>query len=183
MAASLLPQIHRILDTVDESKRRLCDRMHFETIFDVVQTGYDAWAIPPMGLIPVGIGAFALFFPRAARVIILFRASPRTARQFIGFGIIWMVAAFAITYGSYVTARKALLSGDHSVVEGTVTEFAAPTPLAGPVEERFTVTGQKFKYSKLSTGFNKTGAQLIRNGMYVRVTHTGNTILRLEIAR
>jgi hypothetical protein len=98
-----------------------------------------------------------------------------------------MVGGLAVTYGLYLAARKALLSGDFAVVEGTVTDFApAQNPgEGGDPTERFTVAGQTFKYSEYfpNGGFNDTRAHLIRNGIYMRVTHKGNTILRLEIAR
>jgi hypothetical protein len=163
--------------------------MQFETVFDLAQTGYKVWwLIPTFGPVMVGIGAFTLFFPRASAVILHVpsRQRQRLGRAFVGAGTIFMVGGFAVTYANYLAARKALISGDYAVVEGTVTGFApAQNPREGNPTERFTVAGQTFEYSDYfpTGGFNDTRAYLIRNGIYVRVTHKGNTILRLEIAR
>jgi hypothetical protein len=163
--------------------------MQFETVFDVAKAGYKVWwLLPTMGPLMVGSGAFILFFPRASAVIVHGPPSQRrrVGRAFVGVGIIFMVGGLALTYGLYFAARNALLSGDYTVVEGVVTGFVpAQNPREGDPTERFTVVGQTFKYSDYfpNGGFNDTRAHLIRNGVYVRVTHTGNTILRLEIAR
>jgi hypothetical protein len=59
--------------------------------------------------------------------------------------------------------------------------------LRGPRNQSFVVGGQRFSYSdyRMTAGFNNTRSHRgpIDNGVYVRITHRGNTILRLEIAR
>jgi hypothetical protein len=60
-------------------------------------------------------------------------------------------------------------------------------PREGHADESFVVGGRRFSYSDYSVtpGFNNTRSHggPIDNGVYVRITHRGNTILRLEIAR
>ena len=133
--------------------------------------------------------AFLMAFPRASALIFLSPSRTervrRLGRFFFGFSIFWIICAFGLTYAAYIGARRALLSGNYSVVEGTVTDFVpAQGPPKGNPEERFTIAGQTFKYSDYdpAPGFGNTRAHLIRNGIYVRVTHKDNAILRLEIA-
>ncbi|MGB8296715.1 MAG: hypothetical protein WCG85_14905, partial [Polyangia bacterium] len=53
--------------------------------------------------------------------------------------------------------------------------------------ERFSVCGDSFSYSNylVTAGFNNTNSNggPIREGMWVRIAHTGNSIARLEIVR
>ena len=158
--------------------------MHFETVFDVAQAGYKDWWVPAIGLIFVAIGAALAFFPRWASLVI--SAPPWAGWPLIIFALIWMLGAFTLSYFPYIWAREALLSGDHSVVEGPVTDFV-PMPRDGKGKESFTVAGQKFEYSPYggTPGFNNASSHggPLNSGTYVRVTHIGNTILRLEIAR
>jgi hypothetical protein len=105
----------------------------------------------------------------------------------LGFSLIWMVAAFALTLRDYIVARDALISGQASVIEGLVTDFRSMPHAGGHAEESFAVSGQRFSYSDYSptAGFNNTRSHggPIDNGVHVRITHRGSTILRLEIAR
>jgi hypothetical protein len=164
--------------------------MHFETVFDVAQAGYRHWWFPAIGLIFVAIGTLFVFFPRAMTMIFSFGFSRQPRRAFawtsLGFSLVWTVAAFALTLGDYIVARNALISGQAGVIEGVVTDFR-PMPYEGHADESFTVSGKRFSYSDYSVtaGFNNTRSHggPIDNGVYVRITHRGNTILRLEIAR
>jgi hypothetical protein len=105
---------------------------------------------------------------------------------FLGFGLVWTLATFALTLSDYISARNALASGEASVIERVVRGFR-PMPYAGHAEESFTVSGKRFSYSdfNVTAGFNNTRSHggPIDNGVHVRITHRGNTILRLEIAR
>jgi hypothetical protein len=60
-----------------------------------------------------------------------------------------------------------------------------PMPYAGHAEESFDVAGVPFRYSdyQVSVGFNNTASHggPIREGLPVRISFVGNTILRLEI--
>jgi hypothetical protein len=159
--------------------------MYFETVYDLAQSGYTNWRFAANGLVFVVFAVFSMFFsmffPRVAAVI--FRITPRLARGVFVASVIFTVSAFAMTYAKYLEARQALLSGDYTVVEGTVTDFGPVKLLAGPPEERFTVAGQTFMCSDINPepGFNSRRLHVITNGIYVRVTHRGNSILRLEI--
>ena len=158
--------------------------MHFETVFDVAQAGYKDWWFPSMGFIFVAIGAVLVFFPRFANLII--SVPPTAGWPLIIFASVWILGAFTFSYFPYVQARNALHSGDHSVVKGHVANFI-PMPRDGHAMESFEVGGEKFQYSDYrgTPGFNNTRSHggPIDSGVYVRVTHKGNTILRLEIAR
>jgi hypothetical protein len=80
-------------------------------------------------------------------------------------------------------------AGDHlpaGLHGGPVTDFR-PMPREGHADESFVVGGRRFSYSDYSVtpGFSNTRSHggPIDNGVYVRITHRDNTILRLEIAR
>jgi hypothetical protein len=169
---------------------RLHDKMHFETVFDVAQAGYKNWWFPACGLILVAVGALLVFFPRVATIIFTFGLGRQPGRGFAWtyfiFSLVWTVATFALTLGDYIAARNALISGRANVVEGVVTDFR-PMPYEGHARESFVVAGKEFSYSDfgVTAGFNNTRSHggPIDKGVYVRVTHRGNTILRLEIAR
>jgi hypothetical protein len=93
-----------------------------------------------------------------------------------------MVAAFALTLEDYMAVANALAPGDVTVTEGVVTDFRT-MPYEGHAQESFVVGGQRFSYADYSVtaGFNNTRSHggPIDNVLYVRVTHRGNTILRL----
>jgi hypothetical protein len=164
--------------------------MHFETVFDVAQAGYRHWWFPAGGLILVAVGAFFVFLPRHTAILFPSGLQGQWRRWFgwsyLIFSVVWTVVALVSTLGGYIDARRALASGKASVVEGVVTDFR-PMPRAGHAHESFVVGGQRFFYSDYSVtaGFNNTRSHggPIDNGVYVRITHRGNTILRLEIAR
>ena len=73
-----------------------------------------------------------------------------------------------------------------SVVEGPVANFV-PMPEAGHVMETFTVQGQSFSYSDyvVVAGFHNAASHggPIRGGLYVRVSHVGDVILKIEVAQ
>jgi hypothetical protein len=60
-------------------------------------------------------------------------------------------------------------------------------PYTGHSEESFTVEGHRFSYSDyiVTSGFHNTASHggPIREGLHVRVTYSGNLILRLEVAQ
>jgi hypothetical protein len=164
--------------------------MHFETAFDLVEVGYKSWWFPAFGLIFIPIGIAFLFVPGLSRFI-SWRLLPNRWRRVsdwlsLGFALIWTFGTFILTFTEYIAARDALTSGRYSVAEGQVVGFK-PMPYEGHGRESFTVAGKRFSYSdfEVMPGFNNTHSHggPIDNGVYVRVTYSGNTILRLEIAR
>jgi hypothetical protein len=70
--------------------------------------------------------------------------------------------------------------------EGVVTDFRS-MPFKGHAVESFVVGGQRFSCSdyNVTAGFNNTRSHggPIDKTLYVRITHRGNTILRLEVRR
>jgi hypothetical protein len=104
----------------------------------------------------------------------------------IVFGLVWSLAVLAATLSDYIALRQAVASGQVTITEGVVTDFR-PLPYSGHANESFVVGGKRFSYSDYSAtaGFNNTRSHggPIESGIYVRITHRGNTILRLEIAR
>ena len=71
------------------------------------------------------------------------------------------------------------------MVEGVVKNFR-PMPYEGHQDECFSVQAQTFCYSDyvVTVGFNNSASHggPIREGLRVRVSYIGNTIIRLEVA-
>ena len=84
----------------------------------------------------------------------------------------------------YLNLRSVISQGQFSVVEGAVTNFR-PMPYTGHTLECFSVREQTFCYSDyvVTAGFNNTTSHggPIREGLPVRVSYIGGTIVRLEV--
>jgi hypothetical protein len=154
-------------------------QMDFRTVFDAAEGGYGGGFFVLIGLgLMAASGALAAY-PWLA-------GSYHWKRSYyvysFAFATIWTVVAFGATYHQYVEQRRALASGHFSVVEGIVTDFS-PTSRGGT----FVVAGRKFSYSRYGTtgGYTTENSkgEPPKNGTHIRVTHIGDTILRLEIAR
>jgi hypothetical protein len=164
--------------------------MRFETVFDIAEVGYKSWWFPAFGLVFVAVGAAFLLIPVRLRFLRWRIFSDRWGRvfdwAFFIFCVSWTVGTFILTFTQYIAARDALISGRYFVAEGPVADFN-PMPYAGHGEESFTVAGKRFSYSdfEVMPGFNNSRAHggPIDSGVYVRVSYSGNTILRLELAR
>ncbi len=163
--------------------------MTFRTVFDAGQMGYSTGWFPAIGLFFVCLGALLVFKP-----VLMLKLLPhglqgraRTAFSWFCFlfSIFWTVTALSITYVKYRTAVDALESGQYSVVEGPVTDFV-PMPREGHALESFSVGGTRFSYSDFTVtpGFHNSASHggPIREGLYIRIAHVGNLILRLEVA-
>jgi hypothetical protein len=157
----------------------------YTVVFDISQVGYKAFFIPAFGLLFVGIGILLFAVPNA----IPFRGPPAFEKPFkyffLGFSILWTLSAFASIYSGYHAATSARADNRAQVVEGLVHDFR-PMPYQGHVDEQFCVSDACFAYSDygVTPGFNNTASHggPIREGLPVRVTYVGNTILRLEVA-
>jgi hypothetical protein len=164
--------------------------MTFETVFDITEVGYKSWWFPAFGLIALAIAGAPLLFPRLSRIsrwrLLPDRWSRVSDWVFLIFAACWTFGAFILTFTQYIAARDALFAGRFSVVEGPVTDFK-PMPHEGHGQESFTVAGKRFSYSDFVVvpGFNNSRSHggPIDSDIYVRVTYSGSTILRLEIAR
>jgi hypothetical protein len=97
--------------------------------------------------------------------------------------VLWIAFAFTGTWRDYSALRNALKEGNVAVVEGRVENFV----FIPHKTERFSVCGASFSYSNylVTAGFNNTNSYggPIREGMWVRIAHSGNSIARLEIVR
>jgi hypothetical protein len=105
------------------------------------------------------------------------------------FFIFSLLLAALVLPGTLLEYRRAasdLREGRYSVVEGPVTDFV-PMPYEGHAQESFTVNGHRFSYSdySMTAGFRNTTSHggPIRESLYVRISYSGNLILRLEVAQ
>jgi hypothetical protein len=161
--------------------------MEYRTVFDVATAGYKNWDFPVSGLLFIAIGAFLVKnrknlpswqgkSPRASNIFAFF---------FLGFAVVWTLIAFVSTYGEYSSLCKSVGS-NAQVVEGIVTNFK-PMPATGHAMEKFCVSDACFEYSDyvIVSGFNNTASHggPVREGLPVRVTYIGNSILKLEVAK
>jgi hypothetical protein len=105
---------------------------------------------------------------------------------FLCFGILWTLEAFVSTYRDYLAAVAARQDHSTRVAEGVVTNLK-PMPATGHAMESFCVSGACFDYSDyvMTVGFNQTSSHggPIHEGLPVRVTYVGNTIVKLEVAK
>jgi hypothetical protein len=164
--------------------------MQFNVVYDAANQGYPAWHLNGIGLVLVCVGLMLVLAPDLMQRL-LPRGLQGTARRIFS----WFFL-FAALFGAFVTFRgttqpyeaTAAASRDHRyrVVEGRVTDFVA-MPYTGHALESFVAGGRKFSYSDyILTGcFNKTSSHggPIRSGLSVRISYTGNCIVRLEVAQ
>ena len=152
----------------------------YNVVFDFTRNGSERW-FPAFGLVFVLIGGFLTWLGRGNR-------GPFNRRflgyAMAGFACLWSLLVLSKMIPDYQRARSAYLSGNYSVVQGLVTDFQ-PMPYQGHGEECFTVDSETFCYSDyvVTLGFNNTASHggPIREGLPVRVSFIGNTILRLEV--
>ena len=159
--------------------------MEYRVIFDISQ-GYQwpAFLLTASGIIGGSlllVGYF--FFTRSDH--------PNRNMQMLAVGVVLLsctffaVDSFASTYPSYREYNYLLETGRAAVVEGLITDFR-PEPWQGHAPpEQFTVNDVTFVYSyfEVTQGFHTTEARggPLRAGVYVRIHHVGNTILKLEV--
>ncbi|MEW1780679.1 hypothetical protein AB0305_00625 [Arthrobacter sp. NPDC080086] len=161
--------------------------MEYRTVFDVAEVGYKAWTFPAFGLIFVAIGGVLVAYRK--RLPGWSKWHPRASTAFVfyffGFAILWTSTAAISTFSQYSALSKARADNCVRVVEGLVTDFK-PMPVTGHAMERFCVSGKCFEYSDyiVTSGFNNTRSHggPIHEGLQVRVSYVGNTIVKLEIA-
>ena len=157
--------------------------MYYETVYDLLDRGYDGWPAVIQGLLSVGIGTVLYFL----------RHRMRWPIQRIVFGYVWLAFSLlwtlSVGWGTIYTyhfLREAMLTNRVDVVSGPVRDFV-PMPYHGHADERFCVQDECFQYSDFDEsggGFNNTRSHggPIEEGLPVRVTHVGGTIVRLEVA-
>ena len=152
----------------------------YNVVFDFTRSGSEWW-FPAAGSVFFLIGGFLIWLGRGNRGPL---NRSFVGYTFVGFACLWSVLALSKMIPDYQRARSAYLSGNYSVVQGLVTDFQ-PMPYQGHGEECFTVESETFCYSdyEVTLGFNNTASHggPIREGLPVRVSFIGNTILRLEV--
>ncbi len=162
--------------------------MDYQVVFDITTVVYKSWTFLAYGLIFVAAGVLLIAIrkrlpgwwakhPRANSVFAFF---------FFGFAVVWTLTSFLSTYHDYSSLSSAKEAGRAFVVEGFVTNFK-PMPVTGHAMEKFCVQGVCFEYSDyvITAGFNNTSSHggPIREGLPVRVTYVGNSIVKLEVAK
>jgi hypothetical protein len=152
----------------------------YRVVFDLSQKGFQWW-FPAFGLIFAVIGGVMIWWGRRKRWPL--------SRTFVGyfmlgFACLWSALVFTTTFSEYLKSRSAYRQGRFSEVEGDVTNFR-PMPYEGHQDECFSVQSETFCYSDygITAGFNNSASHggPIREGLPVRVSFIGNTILRLEV--
>lgn len=162
--------------------------MHYVTVFQVSPyTAFRYWWLPACGLVIVifvwrHATAPGPLQPGRSEEIESF---DRFIRWFaaIMLTIVGLGFGLNVVLGGISALRNA---SSCQVIEGRVRNFQ-PLPAGNHGVESFDLGPQHFEYSEsiVSAGFNHTQGQqgLIREGLPVRICHTGSTILRLEVAR
>jgi len=164
--------------------------MNYWTVFDAASAGYGGWKALRIGLILI-VGGIVLVglrrhFPKWFWPERLRRFGGPFAWTFLIGAILWTLFVGFIANGQRNNLIEARASGKVQVVEGSVTSFK-PMPAAGHAMESFCVQAKCFEYSDyfVSGGFNNTSSHggPIKEGLLVRVSYVGNTIVKLEVAR
>jgi len=162
--------------------------MEYQTVFDIAEVGYKSWNFPAFGLILVAAGG--VLVARRKSLSGWWSRHPNASAAFafslFGFAILWVLTTFFSTFGAYSSLSRARAVNDVRVVEGVVTNFK-PMPATGHAMERFCVSSKCFEYSDyvVTAGFNNTSSHggPIREGLQVRVSYVGNSIVKLEVAK
>jgi hypothetical protein len=171
--------------------RLMTDAVTYKTVFDASQHGYENfWSLAPMLTSFVAIGAMLVFRPALMQLIFPQGLQGRARRIFSWiffiFSLLFATVLLPGTLLEYQRATSDLREGRYSVVEGPVTDFV-PMPYEGHALESFTVNGRRFSYSdySMTAAFRNTASHggPIREGLNVRVTYSGNLILRLEVGQ
>jgi hypothetical protein len=155
--------------------------LHYSVVFDIRNVDFMTPGYQATGLI-ILLSAIAFFVVRRTLVG---RTGVISAYVLLGIVGACTTVVWVSTVRGYRAASIALEDGRASVVEGLVSEFD-PMPVTGHASESFCIERQCFHYSDFvsSIGFNNAASHggPIKPGMRVRVSHLGNTILKLEVA-
>jgi hypothetical protein len=162
--------------------RQMFRKLRFQMIDDRTCTRRVLSGGFPCGLVFAAIGGVIAWLGGSKK-------SWRERRLFgygmIGFACLWSGVMFSSTFSEYVRVRSAYRRSQFKVVEGRVTDFR-PMPYEGHQDECFSVQSQTFCYSdyEVTAGFNNSASHggPIRDGLPVRVSYVGNTIVRLEVS-
>ena len=159
--------------------------MVYRTVFDVADAEFQGWGFIKIGLM-IGAADVAHYYFR--RVFPKGPPDKPKLMRFPYFGIGSMAILMVVSSWSiYKDQSSAIASKEFaSVVEGVVTNFQPMLPGKG-TRERFCVSTTCFQYTdnEITGRFNHTAANggPIRDGLPVRVTYVGSSILKLEVGQ
>lgn len=158
--------------------------MEYEVAFEIAKTGIGELIFVLPGVLFIVVGAGLIKFRKK-----LAEKRPKWLVNFFsffffGFAVLWTLG----TGLSIGTKQSSLIedyeNGNYEVVEGLIENFD-PMPSSGHKMESFTVKGIRFEYSDfvVTPGFNNATSRggPIREGLPVRISYIGNTILKLEV--
>lgn len=164
--------------------------MDYKLVFDLQTSGVRLanylFIVPGIAIFLCGVVTY-IFKDRLTNP---FRRKPMPQRFplfLLLFGALWMQLSTLSLYSQYSAMDKAVKTGRVSVIEGKVVHFK-PMAYMGHQPERFCISDSEtcFSYSDfvVTPGFNQTSVSggPIHNGLPIRVTYTGNTIVKLEVA-
>jgi hypothetical protein len=160
--------------------------MDYEIIFEISKSGLGISAFALPGFLFIAIGIVMYKFPKVLARGWSEKWAKRFASFWLVFSIFWTATALLSTGSKQASVREAYSSGNYKVIEGVVKNFD-PMPASGHKMESFTVNGVKFEYSDsvVTPGFNNATSKggPIHEGLPVKISHIGNTILKLEVAK
>jgi hypothetical protein len=103
---------------------------------------------------------------------------------FISFSLLFIIILNLSLIPDFFSARHAYLSGNSSVIEGTVEDFH-PMPTLGAANESFSVNGTKFSYNVLDSTpcFHNLPPHKgpIHSGLEVRIYYKDSCIQRVDV--
>jgi len=154
--------------------------MNYSVLYDVSRDSVplSLWLALFSGLTVIGtLGVINLRQGRLPRLVLPFAA------------LVWASCWASVIHlqsRELSSCRHRLQTGAVKVVQGTVQDFV-PMPYLSNGLESFVVSGVHFSYSDFDLsqgGFRNTASHggHIRPGLPVRITYSGNSILRLEVA-
>ena len=160
--------------------------MDYEVAFEISQSLLGSSSESLIGFLFIAIGVIIYKKPKLFQDNWSEKASKTFVKIWLGFSIFWTVFAFGGTFISHNYSRYIYNNDKYNVIEGIVENFD-PMPWSGHKMESFTVHGVKFEYSdyRNTPGFNNATSKggPIREGLPVKISYTGNTILKLEISK
>ena len=154
-----------------------------QLIFDLVDAGYQAGGVVVVGIFFI-IGSLILFtFRNSVRKFSTSWYPKAVPALLVVLSTVWTTLMFSQTYFEHQRLLEDLQSNRAVLISGVVTEFAPHT--SKRKQESFRVNGIEFFYSEARSmpGYHRYSGEdgPIRVGVFVKILHVGNDILRLEV--
>jgi hypothetical protein len=152
---------------------------HYETVFHIGVLSFPWFSmLPPCLMIAVGCTLIRFNGGQQLRLAVGY--------IFVIFCSFMIVLVNLVLIPKFYEARHAYLSGDSSIVEGTVEDFH-PMPALGVADESFSVNGRKFSYNVLEPTpcFHNLPPHRgpIHSGMQVRIYFKDWCIQQVDVRR